>query len=175
MTPVASILWRRIRHPCIGSMKKDIRTGKKSRASYLREGKNMGKIQIMTGSASDISYVDEREYNISVIPFPITLGDNTYTSRGISTTSSFSAWWRNAMKFPKPRRSRPFNFRKSICGRRRPVSPIWFWCFFYKKSWISTRIEMRKIVMKLIKHEKVNSYMTDPLANLSVIGCFQIA
>ena len=29
--------------------------------------------------------------------------------------------------------------------------------------------------MKLIKHEKVNSCMTDPLANLSVIGCFQIA
>lgn len=29
--------------------------------------------------------------------------------------------------------------------------------------------------MKLIKREKVNSYMTDPLANLSVIGCFQIA
>lgn len=29
--------------------------------------------------------------------------------------------------------------------------------------------------MKLIKHEKVNSSMTDPLANLSVIACFQIA
>lgn len=29
--------------------------------------------------------------------------------------------------------------------------------------------------MKLIKHGKVNSCMTDPLANLSVIGCFQIA
>ena len=29
--------------------------------------------------------------------------------------------------------------------------------------------------MKLIKHGKVSSCMTDPLANLSVIGCFQIA
>lgn len=29
--------------------------------------------------------------------------------------------------------------------------------------------------MKLIKHEKVSSCMTDPLANLSVIGCFGIA
>lgn len=29
--------------------------------------------------------------------------------------------------------------------------------------------------MKLIKHEKVNSCMTDPSANLSVSGCFQIA
>ena len=41
----------------------------------------MGKIQIMTDSASDISYADEKKYNISVIPFPITLGDKTYTSR----------------------------------------------------------------------------------------------
>lgn len=31
----------------------------------------MGKIQIMTDFASDISYADEREYNISVILFPI--------------------------------------------------------------------------------------------------------
>lgn len=29
--------------------------------------------------------------------------------------------------------------------------------------------------MKLIKYEKVNSCMADPLANLSVFGCFQIA
>ena len=31
----------------------------------------MGKIQIMTDSASDISYADAKKYNISVIPFPI--------------------------------------------------------------------------------------------------------
>ena len=36
----------------------------------------MSKIQIMTDSASDISYADEQKYCISVIPFPITLGDN---------------------------------------------------------------------------------------------------
>ena len=41
----------------------------------------MGKIQIMTDSASDISYADEQRYSISVIPFPITLGDKSYTSR----------------------------------------------------------------------------------------------
>ena len=42
----------------------------------------MSKIQIMTGSASDISYEDEREYNISVkifrsqsmISLPLRLG-----------------------------------------------------------------------------------------------------
>ena len=31
----------------------------------------MGKIQIMNDYASDISYADEKKYNISVIPFPI--------------------------------------------------------------------------------------------------------
>lgn len=41
----------------------------------------MRKIQIMTDSASDISYTDEKKYNISVISFPITLGDKTYTLR----------------------------------------------------------------------------------------------
>ena len=41
----------------------------------------MSKIRIMTDSASDISYADEQKYAISVIPFPITLGDRTYTSR----------------------------------------------------------------------------------------------
>ena len=40
----------------------------------------MRKIQIMTDSASDISCADEQKYSISVIPFPITLGEQTYTS-----------------------------------------------------------------------------------------------
>lgn len=43
--------------------------------------KRMRKIQIMTDSASDISYADEKKYNISVIPFSVTLGEKTYTSR----------------------------------------------------------------------------------------------
>ena len=34
----------------------------------------------MTDSASDISYADEQNYSISVIPFPITLGNQSYTS-----------------------------------------------------------------------------------------------
>lgn len=41
----------------------------------------MSKIKIMTDSASDISYADEQKYSIAVIPFPIMLGDKTYTSR----------------------------------------------------------------------------------------------
>ena len=42
----------------------------------------MDKIQIMTDSASDISYADEQKYNISVIPFPITLGDKNLHQPG---------------------------------------------------------------------------------------------
>ena len=42
----------------------------------------MRKIQIMTDSASDISYADEQKYNISVSPFPITLGDKNLHQPG---------------------------------------------------------------------------------------------
>lgn len=35
----------------------------------------MSKIKIMTDSASDISYEDEEDYSISVLPFPIILGE----------------------------------------------------------------------------------------------------
>ena len=50
----------------------------------------MGKIQIMTDSASDISYADEQRYSISVIPFPITLGDKSYQAGWILIMSSSS-------------------------------------------------------------------------------------
>ena len=52
----------------------------------------MRKIQIMTDSASDISYADEKKYNITVIPFPITLGDKTYTSRVDFDNEQFYEW-----------------------------------------------------------------------------------
>jgi len=35
----------------------------------------MSKIKIMMDSASDISYKDEEDYSISVLPFPIILGE----------------------------------------------------------------------------------------------------
>ncbi len=41
----------------------------------------MSKIQIMTDSASDISYVDEEKYSIKRIPFSVTFEDRSYTSR----------------------------------------------------------------------------------------------
>lgn len=41
----------------------------------------MGKIQIITDSASDISYENEKKYNIHIIPFPVVIGDQSYLSR----------------------------------------------------------------------------------------------
>ncbi len=41
----------------------------------------MSKIKIVTDSASDISFKHEDLYDIEVLPFKITLGDETYTSR----------------------------------------------------------------------------------------------
>ena len=41
----------------------------------------MKKIQIMTDSASDISVIDEKKYEIPIIPFPITIGEKSYLSR----------------------------------------------------------------------------------------------
>ncbi len=51
----------------------------------------MGKVQIMTDSASDISTADEQAYSIEVISFPITLGDELTSAGWTLATSSFSA------------------------------------------------------------------------------------
>ena len=72
----------------------------------------MGKIQIMTDSASDISYADEREYNISVIPFPITLGDKTYTSRVDFDNEQFYKLMAQYDEIPKTAQITPFQFQE---------------------------------------------------------------
>lgn len=41
----------------------------------------MGKIQIITDSASDISYDNEKKYGMHIIPFPVVIGENSYLSR----------------------------------------------------------------------------------------------
>ena len=41
----------------------------------------MSKIKIITDAASDISSEDELKYGIRVIPFQVTLGDESYTTR----------------------------------------------------------------------------------------------
>ena len=72
----------------------------------------MGKIQIMTDSASDISYADEKKYNISVIPFPITLGDKTYTSRVDFDNQQFFGLMAQYDEIPKTAQITPFQFQE---------------------------------------------------------------
>ena len=72
----------------------------------------MSKIQIMTDSASDISYADERKYNISVIPFPITLGDKTYTSRVDFDNEQFYKLMAQYDEIPKTAQITPFQFQE---------------------------------------------------------------
>ena len=72
----------------------------------------MSRIQIMTDSASDISYADERKYNISVIPFPITLGDKTYTSRVDFDNQQFYELMAKYDEIPKTAQITPFQFQE---------------------------------------------------------------
>ena len=72
----------------------------------------MSKIQIMTDSASDISYADERKYNISVIPFPITLGDKTYTSWVDFDNEQFYKLMAQYDEIPKTAQITPFQFQE---------------------------------------------------------------
>ena len=41
----------------------------------------MEKIRLITDSASDISYEDEKMYDIRVLPFEVVLGEKSYVSR----------------------------------------------------------------------------------------------
>lgn len=70
----------------------------------------MGKIKIMTDSASDISYGDEQKYSISVIPFPITLGDKSYTSRVDFDNEQFFDLMTQYDEIPKTSQINPFEF-----------------------------------------------------------------
>ena len=72
----------------------------------------MGKIQIMTDSASDISYADEQRYSISVIPFPITLGDKSYTSRVDFDNEQFFNLMAQYDEIPKTAQITPFQFQE---------------------------------------------------------------
>ena len=72
----------------------------------------MRKIQIMTDSASDISYAEKKKYNISVIPFPITLGDKTYTSRVDFDNQQFFDLMAQYDEIPKTAQITPFQFQE---------------------------------------------------------------
>ena len=68
----------------------------------------MSKIKIMTDSASDISYEDEQKYSISVIPFPITLGDKSYISRVDFDNGRFYELMEQYDEIPKTAQITPF-------------------------------------------------------------------
>ena len=72
----------------------------------------MSKIQIMTDSASDISYADEQKYAISVIPFPIMLGDRNYTSRVDFDNEQFFNLMAQYDEIPKTAQITPFQFQQ---------------------------------------------------------------
>lgn len=70
----------------------------------------MRKIQIMTDSASDISVADEKQHNISVIPFPVTLGGKSYTSRVDFDNEGFYALMAEHDDVPTTSQITPFQF-----------------------------------------------------------------
>ena len=70
----------------------------------------MRKIQIMTDSASDISVADEKQHNISVIPFSVTLGGKSYTSRVDFDNEGFYALLAEHDDVPTTSQITPFQF-----------------------------------------------------------------
>ncbi|MGN1002747.1 MAG: DegV family protein [Oscillospiraceae bacterium] len=72
----------------------------------------MSTIKIMTDSASDISAADEKRYDISVIPFPVTLGEQTYLSRVDLDNEGFYALMAQHDEIPKTAQITPFQFQE---------------------------------------------------------------
>ena len=79
----------------------------------------MRKIQIMTDSASDISVADEKQHNISVIPFPITLGGKSYTSRVDFDNEGFYALLAEHDDLPTTSQITPFQCVDSYLNQAR--------------------------------------------------------
>ncbi len=72
----------------------------------------MRKVQIMTDSASDISRADEQRCGIEVIPFPITLGDQTYLSRVDFDNEQFFSLMARHDEIPKTAQIPPYQFQE---------------------------------------------------------------
>ncbi len=72
----------------------------------------MQKIQIMTDSASDISSADEQRYGIEVIPFPVTLGDQTYLSRVDFDNEQFFSLMAKYDEIPKTAQISSYQFQE---------------------------------------------------------------
>lgn len=70
----------------------------------------MSKIKIMTDSASDISTADEKQYDIAILPFKVTLGDREYTSRVDFDNEQFYALMAQHNEIPKTAQITPYEF-----------------------------------------------------------------
>ena len=68
----------------------------------------MSKIKIITDAASDISSEDELKYGIRVIPFQVTLGDESYTTRVDMDNAQFYARMAQCDEIPKTAQVNPF-------------------------------------------------------------------
>ncbi|MDE7261094.1 MAG: DegV family protein [Oscillospiraceae bacterium] len=66
----------------------------------------------MTDSASDISIADEKRYNISILPFQVTLGGKFYTSRVDFDNEQFYHLMAQHDEIPKTSQINPFEFQE---------------------------------------------------------------
>lgn len=72
----------------------------------------MEKIRIVTDSVSDISYEDERNLDIRVLPVQIALGDKSYTSRVDFDNDGFYELMAQYDEIPKTSQITPFEFQE---------------------------------------------------------------
>ena len=73
---------------------------------------NMEKIRLITDSASDISYEDEKMYDIRVLPFEVVLGDKSYVSRVDFDNEGFYRLMAQYDEIPKTSQITPFSFQE---------------------------------------------------------------
>ncbi len=72
----------------------------------------MSQIRIMTDSASDISMADEKKYEISVLPFQVTLGGKSYLSRVDLDNEQFYRLMDQIPELPSTSQITPFQFQE---------------------------------------------------------------
>lgn len=97
----------------------------------------MSKIKIITDAASDISSEDELKYGIRVIPFQVTLGDESYTTRVDMDNAQFYARMAQCDEIPKTAQVNPFQFQEiylqeaqagyTETRKARPLMATLFW------------------------------------------------
>lgn len=74
----------------------------------------MDRIKIMTDSASDIPKELEKQYDIRILSFPVTVGDNGYLERVDFTNEEFYEVLQNAPKIPVTSQITVFQFEEEF-------------------------------------------------------------